>query len=1081
MSDQASRHPTVETMTAFSEGTLSRPELAIVTQHLAACEDCRVMVSETAQFEREEEHRRTNERRIPLKWWGVAAAAAGILIISLALTKGFGREQSPVAILLDAAPREHRTVEPRLAGFPWARLQAPQLGKVAPDPANLKLGGAAGTVLEKTAGQTGPAARHGAGLASLFIGRSSDAIAALEQAAGQSNKASTWNDLAAARYVAAITDERAAQLPLALVAADRALRLDPRSPEALFNRALILEHMELRDQARAAWQKYLAVDSATEWAVEAREHMRRLDERSEGSDFPTALQRAVGNPRAIDDLVRTFPRESHAWVEGPLLAEWADADHAGDRVRANERLELARSLAEGLVRISGEGFAADAVAAIDRSSGQSRTALIDGHRLFRAARIDYSQRRPAHDQFRAAEVLFRRGGSSMGDMASYYAASTLIDNNEVLAAHDALRAIATRLPDRYRALAAQLRWELALCASIAGDWGSALREADAASAVFTTLGEQTNVAAVDGLAAYALERMGATDLAWSRRIRAIAALRGDAHRIRRATILHAAALGLEATDRIAAAEAVMDLVLEERDNPNVNLRTLALADRARLASRTGNAALARSSLDQARATAARLEDAGPREMAVASIDLGEAVLLGRSNPRASLPAFDRTIAYFTERRADALLAEAYLQRARARKAAGDERAAASDYAAALQEVGRQRRSARDGDLRIAFVDTAEQIAEESIELHLTRRDVAAALDVAERLPALLRPDSARVAPREPLPSGVAAIRYVLLREQLAIFCVSSDGIVAKSVRVDRHHLALLVAQFADRVRRRASLRDIQSDGASLYAVLIAPLEGLLAGKNEIVVIPDRELHIVPFAALYDERRQQYLIDRYTIRIAPSVAGASPIVWRELTPAMVIADPATPLGPRLPASRREAEQIAAMHGATLIRGEEATVAQFTESAGRSALVHYTGHADSDFREAYGALLLSPAGQDRGILGSIEIARLALPHHPLVVLAACGTARGEAVHIAGMSSLARAFLDAGARAVVGTLWEIDDDVAGPLFLRIHERLRDGTSPARAVREAQTAMLQSTDERLAHPATWAAVAVISNSEQP
>jgi CHAT domain-containing protein len=1079
MSDHAPRHPTAETMTAFIEGTLPRPELATVTQHLVGCEDCREAVSATVHFEREEEQRRKKQLRIRPKWW-LAAAAAGVAIVSVPLAQRYLSEQSPVVILLNAAPREHRTVEPRLAGFPWARLQAEQRGNGTPDHENLKLGGAAGTVLDKVKGQTDPVSRHGAGLANLFIGRSRDAIATLEQAAAESKTASTWNDLAAARYVAAITDERTAQLPMALAAADRALQLDPRLPEALFNRALILEHMALRDQARAAWQAYLAVDSATGWAVEAREHMRRLDERSERSDFPAALNRAAGDPRALDDLVRDFPRESHAWIEGPLLAEWAEAEDAGDRAVATERLALVRSLAAAVVRISGDGFAADAVAAIERSSGDSRLALVDGHRLFVAARLAYNQRRPAGEQFRTAQALFRRGNSPMADMASYYAASTLIDGNDGAAAHDALVAIATRLPVRYRALAAQIHWELALCASIAGDWGTTLREADTASTVFRALGEQTNVASVDGMAADALERMGATDSAWGRRIQAIAALRGETHRSRRAVILHAAALGLEATDRTAAAEAVLDLVLEERGNRIVNLQTLAFTDRARLAERTGNVAVARRSLDQARSTAARIEDAGVREMALASIESGEAVLLGQSDPSAALPAFDRAIAYFTAHHADALLANAYLQRARVNKRAGDGQAASSDYAAALREVGRQRRSVRDGGIGIAFADTATEIVEESIELHLAHGEVEAALAVAEGLPALLRATSLHAATAEPLPQHVAAIRYVLLRDRMAIFCVSNSGVAVTSVRVDRRRLSSLITQFSGRLRRRAPLGEIRSDAAALHALLIAPLERLLAGKTELVIIPDREVHSVPFAALYDERRQQYLLDRYTIRIAPSVAGAAPVPLHARTPAVVIADPATPLGSRLPASRREAEQIAAMHGATLIRGAEATVARFIEGAGRSALIHYDGHADSDFRESYGALLLAPDGQDRGILGSSEIARLALPHHPLVVLAACGSARGDTVHIAGMSTLARAFLDAGASEVVGTLWEIDDDTAGPLFLRIHERLRDGASPARAVRDAQTAMLQSTDERLAHPATWAAVTVISNSER-
>ena len=105
----------------------------------------------------------------------------------------------------------------------------------------------------------------------------------------------------------------------------------------------------------------------------------------------------------------------------------------------------------------------------------------------------------------------------------------------------------------------------------------------------------------------------------------------------------------------------------------------------------------------------------------------------------------------------------------------------------------------------------------------------------------------------------------------------------------------------------------------------------------------------------------------------------------------------------------------------------------------------------------------------MLFSSEIARLSLQRRPLVILAACGTFRGDTAHVAGAATLARAFLLAGARAVIGTLWEIDDDVAAALFLRLHEHLRTGASPARALRAAQVDMLRSPDPRLRHPATW------------
>ncbi len=196
----------------------------------------------------------------------------------------------------------------------------------------------------------------------------------------------------------------------------------------------------------------------------------------------------------------------------------------------------------------------------------------------------------------------------------------------------------------------------------------------------------------------------------------------------------------------------------------------------------------------------------------------------------------------------------------------------------------------------------------------------------------------------------------------------------------------------------------------------------------------------------------------------------------LQPALVVADPTTPHWPRLPVSLREGERIAAGYGASALNGDAATRSRFIEAAEGSALIHYAGHADSDAGDSYGALLLAGAG-DSGVLASSDIAALNLSKRPLVVLAACGTFRGNSIHVGGMSSLARAFLHAGARAVAGTLWEIDDDVASVLFLKFHEHLRTGDSAERAIRTAQVEMIHASDPRLRHPATWAPVELLSN----
>src|SRR5258706_14420599 len=372
MNDVRPRHPEATTMAAFVEGALAPDEIAAVAEHLRGCSDCRTVVSETARFEREEEARGTPARSN--RWWLLAIAAVlAAIAITVPLLRWMGtRNALPIARLIEAAPRQHRFVEARLSGFPWAQLQAPPRGEAIPDPADLKLTGAAGEVLEKTADQRQPESRHATGVAYLLINRRNDCIATLDKPANGSNDAHIWNDLAAARYAVATQDEHPSQLPLALADADRALRLDPKSPEALFNRALILEHLGVRDQARKAWQAYLAVDGGSAWSVEARAHLRALETVSRRFD-PKMLE-----SMPVDQLVRAFPQEARTWGEGPMLASWADAEAANDHVRAAAILARVHAIADALTAFNGERLLEDAVAAIERSRSRERAALVDG-------------------------------------------------------------------------------------------------------------------------------------------------------------------------------------------------------------------------------------------------------------------------------------------------------------------------------------------------------------------------------------------------------------------------------------------------------------------------------------------------------------------------------------------------------------------------------------------------------------------------------------------------------------------------------------------------------------------------------
>ena len=175
-----------------------------------------------------------------------------VVVFALALLCGCRRQQSPSEHLRALAPHSARPIDARLSGFDWqeARLQR---GKTLLDPSRLDLAGAAGAVIQSLLNDSSAQARHESGAAYLLIDRDRDAIDALESAVRQSpNNAAYWSDLAAARYTLAVTEKRPHELPQALADADHAIRLDPKLPDPIFNRALIIEALGISEAARRA-------------------------------------------------------------------------------------------------------------------------------------------------------------------------------------------------------------------------------------------------------------------------------------------------------------------------------------------------------------------------------------------------------------------------------------------------------------------------------------------------------------------------------------------------------------------------------------------------------------------------------------------------------------------------------------------------------------------------------------------------------------------------------------------------------------------------------------------------------------
>ena len=173
----------------------------------------------------------------------------------------------------------------------------------------------------------------------------------------------------------------------------------------------------------------------------------------------------------------------------------------------------------------------------------------------------------------------------------------------------------------------------------------------------------------------------------------------------------------------------------------------------------------------------------------------------------------------------------------------------------------------------------------------------------------------------------------------------------------------------------------------------------------------------------------------------------------------------------------------------LQGAEATEANLRNRVGRFENLHIATHGyfapqslagSGDFptRMISPGLLsgLAMAGanrdssdvkEDDGILTAEEISTLSLGNTNLVVLSACETALGKESEDEGLIGIQRAFMVAGARSTISTLWKVDDTATRKLMLRFYRNYWEhGMKPIEALRAAQLHLLRNPAETRGEP---------------
>ena len=373
--------------------------------------------------------------------------------------------------------------------------------------------------------------------------------------------------------------------------------------------------------------------------------------------------------------------------------------------------------------------------------------------------------------------------------------------------------------------------------------------------------------------------------------------------------------------------------------------------------------------------------------------------------------------------------------------------------------------------------------------------------------------------------------YALAERRSFLWVIRPEGVEGYALRgraaIDALARAAVTALEAsgERILRGQA----QIAATALAEAVLAPAAEHL-GRGRLVVIPDGALHAVPFAALprpAPGRRplaERPLIADHEIVVLPSASvlalqrrflASRPPARRTLA---VIADPVfraddprlagaltagspavSPSQPsqpfdghlsraardldltslkRLRHSRDEAAALAAMvPEADRLVALDFDASRETVTSGRLGefqIVHIAGHGLlNTVHPSLSGVVLSlydEQGRPRnGFVRAHELRELDLSAD-LVVLSACRTGLGREIAGEGVLGVTRGLLLAGARRVVVSHWDVDDEATAELMVRFYTGMRrDGLTPAAALRAAELSMLG--DAAWSAPAHWAA----------
>jgi CHAT domain-containing protein len=309
------------------------------------------------------------------------------------------------------------------------------------------------------------------------------------------------------------------------------------------------------------------------------------------------------------------------------------------------------------------------------------------------------------------------------------------------------------------------------------------------------------------------------------------------------------------------------------------------------------------------------------------------------------------------------------------------------------------------------------------------------------------------------------IVYANFSDGLYIWVLQNGNITSRWVEIGEQDFENLTRDFVEKCAvENSDLGELKQLGAKLFAVLLQPVISDISPEHTVIIELDRIAYNLPIEAL-NAPEGWYFGEKYSVTYSPGV-------WMEKTlrplerltgqEALLLLDASHAVGAGyLPGLEAQKNAIVRLFPRNkVINTTKISWLQARPYLVSSQIIHYMGHGKPD---GSGTSLDYDGNQP---IRAKDFSPDLLAHSQIILLAACSGAAGKDNGLADTNNLVRVFLSAGVPSVIASHWNVDSASTSQLMVSFYKHLVKGESAAEAIYNARIEILRTKS----HPYFWA-----------